>query len=83
MDTKSSERACSVKDQLPCDLFGDPDPLARFPIMTIKNQSFLALLKLNRSLPVLLEQMERRGQLSCPRPSSVAVAMVDFAQAFE
>jgi hypothetical protein len=83
IDTKASERACSVKEQLPCDPFGDQDPLGGFPIMIIKNQSFLALLKLDRSFSVLLEQMESRDQLFCSRPSSVPVVMVDFAQALE
>ncbi|KAH8693066.1 hypothetical protein BGW36DRAFT_385783 [Talaromyces proteolyticus] len=83
IDTTASERACSAKEQSPCDLLVDQDPLAGFPIMIIKNQSFLALLKLDQSLPVQLEQMESRSQLSCSRPSSVQVVMIDFAQALE
>lgn len=83
LDTKASERPCLAKEPLPCDLVGDQDPLNGFPIMTIRNQSFLALLELDQSLGVQIEQMERGRPLFCSRPSSVPIVVVDYAQALE
>lgn len=83
IDPGTSERACLVKDQLPGDFFDDHDPLAGFPIMIIKNQPFLTLLSLDRSLPIELEQMERSRRLFSPRPSSVPAVMIDLTQALE
>ncbi|EED15727.1 conserved hypothetical protein [Talaromyces stipitatus ATCC 10500] len=83
IEPRAYERACLIKEQLQGDLFDDQDPLTGFPIMTIKNQSFLALLKLDQSLPARLEQMERSRQLYHSPPCSVPAVMIDFSQALE
>lgn len=83
IDPGASERACLVKEQLPGDLFDNHDPLAGFPIMIVKNQPFLTLLNLDRSLPIELEQMERSRRLFSPRLSSVPNVVIDMAQALE